>query len=263
MTDLDGQGITRDYFYKRKVIVYQQKKGYRFSIDAPLLADFLPWCRGEAALEVGTGCGVIALLALYEDKFSLVHGLEIQESLSQLAVLNGKENGWVERFRVIRGDFNEIYPEFQGIRHIFSNPPFNPVKYGRVSPNPVIRDAKTETCLSLWELMRKSYATLGQEGNLYMVLPYARMEEVLRNSKKIGFHIGRLRQIFSFAHGKPGRFLVQLTNYGVSNLEIEPLIMFKEKGGYTEEMDRILAGTSETGNEIQTGNESDEHRSKE
>lgn len=68
--------ITKDYFYKKKVIILQRKKGFRFSVDAPLLAHFLPSHPSEEALEIGSGCGIISMLALYKRKFAKIYGLE-------------------------------------------------------------------------------------------------------------------------------------------------------------------------------------------
>ena len=234
--------ITKDYFYKGKVVVHQRRKGYRFSIDAPILADFLPCEPGGEALEVGTGSGIVALLALYKKKFSRIFGLEIQTGLSELAVLNARENGFQVNFPVIVGDFNEIYREFAGIRHVFSNPPFFETHRGRLSPNPEIRDAKTETKLTLRDLLKNTYSILGEKGNFYVVLPYSRRPEIMKLIKTTGYYIARERWILSFSHGKPERFLVQLTNYKVSPVTLPPLIIFKEKGVYMAEMDGILNG---------------------
>jgi len=77
--------ITSGFFYKKKVIVFQRKKGYRFSVDSPILADFLPFSPNDNALEIGTGSGIISLLALYKNKFSFIYGIEIQNKLSRLA----------------------------------------------------------------------------------------------------------------------------------------------------------------------------------
>lgn len=244
MISPDEPGITRDFFFKRKVIVYQHKKGYRFSVDAPILADFLPTCAPQAALEIGTGCGIVSLLALFHRKYSLIHGIEVQTPLSRLARANAEENGFMENFHIVNGDFGLDYPDFSGIRHVFSNPPFYPLSRGRLSPNPEVRDAKFETRITVADVMVKTFSILGPKASLYMVLPYDRFEEVIRLTKKIGFHIGRLRHIFSFAHGKPERFLIQLTNYDVFQEELQPLIIFKEKGVYTPEMDRILSGNA-------------------
>jgi tRNA1(Val) A37 N6-methylase TrmN6 len=59
---------------------------------------------------------------------------------------------------------------------------------------------------------------------------------------KIDFFPCRIREVFSFADGKPGRFLIQLSTIDVPLGKMAPLIIFKEKGIYTEEMNEILTG---------------------
>jgi tRNA1(Val) A37 N6-methylase TrmN6 len=242
MLDMEDPDITKDYFYKKKVIVFQRKKGYRFSVDAPILADFLPSFPTEKALEIGIGVGIVSLLALYIKKFSYIYGVEIQRSLSELAELNVETNGFWENFKVITDDFKKIYRDFSGIRHIFSNPPFFEIHRGRLSPNPEIRDAKTETKLTIRQLLANSYSILGTNGNLYLILPYSRYRETKKMAREIGYFVSRQREVLSFNHGKPGRFLIQLTTYDVSPVTLPPLIIFKEKGVYTDEMDKILTG---------------------
>lgn len=242
MSEARQEEITPDYFFKRKVIVRQHKKGYRFSIDAPMLADFLPVLPDSDALEVGTGSGIVSLLALYMKKFNTIQALELQPQLSRLAAGNARENGFSQSLNIVTGDFNKVHANFTGIMHIFSNPPFYETNRGRLSPNPEIRDAKSETRLTLKQLISLAYATLGVNGSLYLVLPYDRYSQTIDIAAKTGFHITRFREIFSFKDGKPGRFLIQLSNYNVSCETLPPLIIFKEKGIYTEEMNRILVG---------------------
>jgi tRNA1Val (adenine37-N6)-methyltransferase len=242
MINPDDPGITRDYFYKKKIIVYQHKNGFRFSVDAPILADFLPSHPTQEALEVGTGVGIVALLALYKKKFSTIYGLEIQPGLGRLAQFNAEKNGFSQNLAVQTADFNDVYRDFTGIRHIFSNPPYFETFRGHLSPNPEIRDARTETRLTLPQLLCHSFAILGEEGNLYLVLPYARYKPLMKLLPETGCFVARVRRIFSFKDRKPGRFLIQLTNTRVSPVELPPLIIFKEKGVYTDEMDKILTG---------------------
>jgi tRNA1Val (adenine37-N6)-methyltransferase len=238
-------GITKDFFYKRKVIVYQRKKGYRFSVDAPILADFLPKEPAAEALEVGTGSGIISLLALYKKKFAQIHGLEIQPGLSQLAELNAEKNGFSRYLHISTGDFKTVSREYQGIRHIFSNPPYYEITRGRLSPNHEIRHAKAETRLTLSQLLQTAKRILGEQGSLYLVLPFDRYAHLNALIPETGFFVSRFRRVFSFKDGKEERFLIQLTNYDVSPEEMPPLIIFKEKGVYTDEMDTILTGNGE------------------
>ena len=50
----DG-GETLDAFYRGRVRVLQRKKGYRFSVDAPLLADFIRTRKGTRPSRSGPG----------------------------------------------------------------------------------------------------------------------------------------------------------------------------------------------------------------
>lgn len=234
--------ITEDHFYKKKVIILQNRNGYRFSVDAPILADFLPSLPTEEALEIGTGCGIVSMLALYKKKFSRITGIEIQEPLSRLARLNAEKNGFHDRFRVIHDDFNNVYAGFKGTRTIFSNPPFFELNRGRLSPNDEIRHAKAETKLNLRQLLEKTSRILTPNAGLYLILPYTRYDELITLSQQTGLFISRLREVFSFKDGKPERFLVQLCIENISTEKMEPLIIFKEKGIYTAAMDDILTG---------------------
>jgi len=234
--------ITEDHFYKKKVTILQNKKGYRFSVDAPILADFLPSLPSEESLEIGTGCGIVSMLALYKKKFSHITGIEIQEQLSRLARLNAEKNRFHDRFQVIHGDFNNIYAEFKGTRTIFSNPPFFELNRGRLSPNEEIRHAKAETKLNLRQLIKNTSRILNPGGGFYLILPYHRYHELIILSRQTGFFISRIRDVFSFKDGKPERFLVQLSIENVSVEKMKPLIIFKKKGIYTDELDDILTG---------------------
>lgn len=234
--------ITYDYFYKKKISVWQQKMGYRFSVDAPILADFLPDWPEKKALEIGTGCGIISLLVLFKNKFLSVSGIEIQNSLYHLALINAKNNSLSHKFFPLLGDFNLLYKKFSGIEVIFSNPPYVKLAQGRISSNKQIKIARAEVKLNLKDLLEKSRNILGLNGNLFLILPYSRLEELELLSQNIGFNITCIRHIHSFSCGKPERFLVQLSKYKEPRKKMHPLIIFKEKGIYTEEMEKILSG---------------------
>ena len=239
---LDREQLTLNHFYKRQVVVYQGKKGYRFSVDAPVLADFLPSLPNQTALEIGSGSGIVSLLALYKNKFNRVDAIELQPRLAAIARLNASENGFAERFRIHEGNLNEIYRKFRNYPIIFSNPPYVKTGNGRLSPMEEIRLAKFEVSLSVRELLDKARGILAPEGSLFLILPYDRFEEIKNDAQRAGYWRRRVRMVFSFKDGPPDRFLIQLTNYEAISEEIEPLIIFKEKGVYTEEMEKIFAG---------------------
>ena len=239
---LNEDEISRDYFYKKKVVVFQGKKGYRFSVDAPILADFLPHSPRSNALEIGTGCGIVSLLALYNNKFAHIEGIEIQEKLSRLACLNAQQNGFSSKFRVRHADFKDAYRDYGHFAYVFSNPPYMTVNLGRVSPSEEVRVAKTEEKLTVQQLLEFSSSLLEEAGNLFLILPFSRYRELLEFSRNIGLFVSKIRKVFSFKDGNPDRFLVQLTNCSTISEELTPLVIFRNPGIYTEEMERIFSG---------------------
>lgn len=239
---MESEEVTIDHFYRGKVTILQGSRGYRFSVDAPILADFLPYKPEEKALEIGSGCGVISLLALYKKKYAAIYGIEIQERLARLSEINGQKNGFAERFKVIHGDFKERCRDFAGIKEIFCNPPFQKIGTGRLSPDQEIRDAKFETRLNLEDLLTGCAVVLGKEGSVYLIFPYARCQELLTLAERIGLYAAKKRLVFASRDGKPDRFLVQLTNHKVATIDMEPLIIFKEKGVYGGEIEKIFSG---------------------
>ncbi len=238
---MSGLPTTTDTFYHGKVIIKQLKKGYRFAVDSPILADFLPRST-RPALEIGCGAGVIALLALQRKKFPAVTGIEIQEPLYRLAVDNAAANGQSGRFRVIHGDFNRIRAGINNVHTVFCNPPFFKAGQGRVSPDPTIRLARFEIALNLADLLSGCSAILAPRGRLCLIFPFARQSELLAAAAAHGLRAARLRSVQPFADSTPDRFLVQLQKTRGRCRHEEPLVLFRGKGIYTEEMAALLAG---------------------
>jgi tRNA1Val (adenine37-N6)-methyltransferase len=238
---MSGLPTTSDTFYHGQVIIKQPKKGYRFAVDSPLLAAFLPRST-KPALEVGCGVGVISLLALFRRKFPAVTGIEIQESLYRLAVANAAANGYNDRFHVIRGDFNRIHAGITSVQTVFCNPPFFKAGQGRVSPDPTIRLARLEIALTLADLLRGCASILAPRGNIFLIFPFSRQKELLETAAVHGLHPARLRLVQPFAIAPPDRFLLQLQKTAGPCRREKPLVIFREKGIYTAEMEKILSG---------------------
>ena len=53
-----------DDFMDGRIKLIQSKKGYRFSIDAILLSEFVSIKPGDVIVDLGTGCGIIPLVLL-------------------------------------------------------------------------------------------------------------------------------------------------------------------------------------------------------
>ena len=63
----------------------RRRKGFCFGMDAVLLSGFAQVKEGEAAVDLGTGTGIIPILLEAKTKGKHFTGLEIQEEVAEMA----------------------------------------------------------------------------------------------------------------------------------------------------------------------------------
>ena len=237
---------TQDAFYHGRVSVLQKKKGYRFSVDAPLLADFIRTRADDEALELGTGSGVVSLL-LSVKPFRHIVALEIQEGLADLARRSVELNGLGDRIEVVREDLRTYEP---GRRFdlIFSNPPYIRKAAGFLSRSEEKSAAKHELHGDIGDVMAKTAEWLEPNGRACFVYPEKRRVDFLAAAGERGLSLRRTRFVHPRAGEPANLFLGELglaAGAGAAAVEPEvmpPLILFGADGKYTDEAEAIFAG---------------------
>lgn len=243
---LRRDGETLDTFYHGRVRVLQKKKGYRFSVDAPLLADFIRIRAGDEALDLGTGSGIISLL-LSVKPFRRIVALEIQEGLADLARRNVELNGLAERIKVVCADLRTFAP---GRRFdlIFSNPPYIRKATGFLSRSEEKSAAKHELHGGIEDVLEKTTEWLEPDGRACFIYPEKRRVDFARAADRRRFRILRFRQVLPRASAPANLFLAELglaAGVGPAAAEPEvmpPLVLFAPDGKYTEEAEAIFSG---------------------
>jgi tRNA1Val (adenine37-N6)-methyltransferase len=103
---------TLDTFFNGCLQILQKKKGYRFSIDAVLLSQFIKIRKNEKAIDLGTGCGILPLLLSQTTKARSFVGVEIQKGLADCAQRNVVLNHLDHRISILQKDFRELKTTF-------------------------------------------------------------------------------------------------------------------------------------------------------
>jgi tRNA1Val (adenine37-N6)-methyltransferase len=80
--------FTSDALFNGRLTVTQQRDGYRFSVDALLLAGLTRVKSEDRVADLGTGCGVVVLVMAYRKLGRDFVGLEVQTELAGLAKQN-------------------------------------------------------------------------------------------------------------------------------------------------------------------------------
>lgn len=238
----DG-GETLDAFYHGRVRVIQGKTGYRFSVDAPLLADFIRTREGDEALEIGTGSGIVALL-LSVKPFKGVTALELQPGLAELARRNVALNGLRDRIEVVEGDLRTYEPG-RAFDLVFSNPPYIKGATGFLSPSAEKSAAKHELHGTIAEIIDKTAAWLRPDGRAAFVYPERRRADLLAAAAAAGLGPRRLRFVLPREGAPANLFLAEFGKgepVGAGPEIMPPLVLFGPDGKYTAAAEAVFTG---------------------
>ena len=235
-----GTDETLDSFYHGRIRVIQKKKGYRFSVDAPLLADFIRPRPSDVLLELGAGSGIISLL-LSLKPFSRIVCLEIQPGLAELARKNVRLNGLERKITVLEQDLRTFTGK-EKYDAVFSNPPYLKKKGGQLSLSEEKSIAKHEIHCSISDIMHVAGRRLKDDGRAYLIYPARRKTDFDAAAKKNGLKVGVLRYVYP-GSGRPARWFLAECDFRSPGTEVRPpLFIYDEQGEYTAEMKRIFAG---------------------
>jgi len=211
-----------DEFMDGRLKLIQSKTGYRFSIDAILLSQFVTIKRGDRIVDLGTGCGIIPLILLLTRPVGYTMGLEIQKDLANQAVRNTVLNGCEDRMGVILGNIK--HPPFapSSADVVTCNPPYRPKNSGRINPDLQRAIARHEMLASLDDILNAASRTLRPKGRLAMIYSAVRLVEVLARMRGFNLEPKRIRIVYPGMESEAKLALVEASLGGKKGLKVLP-----------------------------------------
>ncbi len=209
----------------------QSRSGYRFSIDAILLSEFVTIKKGDTIVDLGTGCGIIPLLLLQSRSVGYAVGLEVQPGLADQAFRNAALNGFSHRLGVVIGDLRQppLAPSSADV--IVCNPPYRRKESGRISPDKQRAIARHEILASMDDILYSARRLLRVKGRLAMVYPAERLVDLVVRIRGFGMEPKRIRIIYPSMKSEAKLALIEAWVGGKPGLKIlTPLI---DQGDYS------------------------------
>ena len=150
-----SENETRDSILDGSITLIQPKHGYRFSIEAILLARFARANTRDRVLELGAGCGVVSIMiaALYRPRE--VVAIEIQPPLADMITRNAAINA-LKSVNAINADLRQ--KKIAGVDPasfdlVVANPPYRAAASGRENPDHSRRMARGESTATLMDFV--------------------------------------------------------------------------------------------------------------
>jgi tRNA1(Val) A37 N6-methylase TrmN6 len=230
---------TEDTFFQGGIRIRQRRGGYRFSIDAVILASVVRPKPGQTVVDVGTGCGIIPLILAFRHVDIQIYGVEIQGDLADLALYNVSRNGVQDRVHVICGDIRTLHGQRLGglADWVISNPPYRRPDSGRINPDRQRALARHEININMLQVIDAARRLLRTGGQFMTVYPAARLVELLTGMRSAGIEPKWMRTIHSHPGGQAKLVLVNGSKGGRPGLVADaPLVIYEKDGTYSQEV---------------------------
>ncbi len=226
MDDLERNG------YK----IIQTPNRFCFGMDAVLLSGFAQVRKGETAIDLGTGTGIIPILLEAKTPGKHFTGLEIQEESADMARRSVAYNHLEEKIDIILGDIcqaGELFPK-ASFDVVTSNPPYMNDMHGLKNPSDALAIARHEVKCTLDDVAAAASALLRSGGRFYLVHRPFRLVEIFSALTRYHLEPKRMRLVYPFVDKEPNMVLIEAVRGGRSMIKIEkPLIVYEKPGVYT------------------------------
>lgn len=211
-----------DPFMDGRLRLIQSKDGYRFSIDAVFLSEFVTIKPGDVVVDLGTGCGVIPLILLLTKPVGYAFGLEVQKELAHQAARNTVINGFKDKMSVILGDLKHLSISNRSADVVICNPPYRKVKSGRINPDMRRAIAKHELMASVDDILIAAKNILRKKGRLAMIYPAERLVGLVARMRRFTLEPKRIQINYPDLKSSAKLALIEASLGGRPGLEILP-----------------------------------------
>ncbi len=173
----------------------------RICTDATLFGAMAPVTPGERVLDIGTGTGLLALMAAQLGAATVV-GVELTAEACKEAEQNFRNSPWAECLQVVPGDIRDGAMDSLGsFDLVISNPPFFERHTG--TADALRNTARHTDSLTHLELIRHAASRLGPDGLFYVLLPPHAVETFQAAAAESALHPVYRTDIRGHAHKPP------------------------------------------------------------
>ncbi len=214
----------------------QHKNSHKFSTDALLLTQFAPIEKVRQFVDLGTGCGVIALELLKKNKNLHAFAIDFNSELLQTAKENASIYKCKERLTLIHADIKEIKTSKQAellqaknaCELVVTNPPWYLETQGKLP----LEDMKRKALFGYKEIYHDFFAAarffLKEKGYLAFITIPQRTEDAFLALAKEKFVIKKIQYVHKNSASKAifilvlAQFKGKLYKSNISDLQVEP-----------------------------------------
>ena len=225
-------------FHLQQFSLFHHRSSMKVGTDSLLLGIWTPINESERILDVGTGCGILALLMAARSN-ALIHAVELDEASWAEAQDNFTNANFSKRLSAIHNDFNHYADNTrQKYDLIVSNPPYfiNDLRSAEMTRS----NARHGDSLNFVQLCNGVANLLKKNGRFCLVLPYDESKSFIAIAKNNGLHLNRKLIIFPKRGLQPNRINLELSFKHSSEVISDIFVIREETNQFSKQYIRFF-----------------------
>jgi tRNA1Val (adenine37-N6)-methyltransferase len=212
-------------FQFKKFTLNHGNSSMKVGTDAVLIAAWADTEKHKKIVDIGTGCGIIALITAQKSEKAAITAIDIDTDSILEAALNFSNSPWKDRLSAQQIAIQDFSTSNFGFDHIISNPPF----FDKSMPSPTLnrhnaRHTSELTQLDFFQACRK---LITDHGKISIIIPSISEKIWIQSARQFGFYKHRVLHVFSYPN-KPA--VRQLIEFGNADSIISETTLFIRQG---------------------------------
>ncbi len=230
--------MPNSYFHFKQFTILQDRCALKVGTDGMLLGAWTNYHPAQRILDIGTGTGVLALIAAQRNPSASIDAVEIDPDSAEQARENAAASPWAARVTIHRGDVRQ-WKHVGRYDLVLCNPPF----YKGHHPSHDARKAiaKHDLSLPFTDLIAAMDDRCTEQGRISLIIPIDRLAEVITLAASHRFHLSRKCIVFYTANKPPKRVLVEFSRKLDQKEELSELVVELAPGEYGPEYRALIS----------------------
>jgi len=201
--------------------------------DSVLLGAWARLQNSRHILDIGTGCGLLALMAAQRSEAQII-AIDVDQPAIETAAQNFSLSPWSSRLTALQTSLQEysLKNTLHSYDHIISNPPYfiNSLKAPEIQRS----NARHTDLLPFAILAELSAGLLTDKGLLSLILPVNESEIYTQLAKVHHLFPSRQLNVIPRAGRTANRILMEFSKSEITETGIEELVIRDSSGNYTD-----------------------------
>ena len=194
-------------------------------------------------LDIGTGCGILALMMAQRFPNARIDAIDIDGKTVEVARRNFNNSPWSDRLNVFHSSLQQFSLNNKGYDLVISNPPYfsNSLR----NNDPRKRIARHDDTLPIEQLFKDSFSILSPYGCIAIIIPFSESSRVIFHASTNGLRCFSSIAIHNHATDIPKRIVLQFKTNKYSDDKTQTaendIILRNNDNTYTDRYQNIIS----------------------